>query len=145
MHAPRECDWQLCKRFIELPQGPQDDGWAMTSTQSHAKPDTDWAGYKETRNTTSCGIIVYLVWPATLDQFRRFPERPVGTASRRTSHLQRACSPLPSHGLGDKGKKAMKSFRGLRLRRRCPSLALNVLVRASLMQFSLPMFHNASM
>ena len=63
MAAPREADWARLKRvaryLVGAPRLIQKFGWQDLPAELHTFTDSDWAGDKETRKSTSGGAITW--------------------------------------------------------------------------------------
>ena len=61
MANPKECDWSLIKRvaryIIGSPRTVQTFKWQCMPTMATTFTDSDWAGDKDNRKSTSGGII----------------------------------------------------------------------------------------
>jgi hypothetical protein len=57
MHAPRDAHWSLAKRVLRYIRGTSDHGLHLHGSSNNdivAYSDADWAGYLDTRRSTSC-------------------------------------------------------------------------------------------
>ena len=63
MATPRQSDWEIAKRFgrylLTKPRATLFYDWQSMPTELVAYSDTDWAGCKSTRRSTSGGMIMH--------------------------------------------------------------------------------------
>ena len=70
LQRPRECDWKLLKHLTRYLQGTRDLALVMQfngdTSRVIGQSDSDWAGCRSTRKSTTCGIVTWAGIPVTM-------------------------------------------------------------------------------